>query len=76
MVAVARVEERVEEVKEVVRSSCPRHGGWVTMAMEGSAGTYYCVHNYDVPAAVPVPVTVRMYMSRTKKFDMTYDHDL
>ena len=29
---------RVEEVKEVVRSSRPWHGGWVAVAMEGGGG--------------------------------------
>ena len=32
--AMTRVEERVVEVKEVVRSSCPHHGGWIAMAIE------------------------------------------
>ena len=35
MIAVVRVEERVAEVKEVVRSSHSCHGGWVAMEREG-----------------------------------------
>ena len=33
--AVTRVEERVVELKEVVRSLRPCHGGWVAMTMKG-----------------------------------------